>query len=223
VARLQTAGKGRGRNDWWAADGALTFSLLLDRATTGIQPDSWPQFSLTTAVAVCEGLASFLPLRGGASSPAAGLNVKWPNDVLLGGRKVCGILIESPSGAAPAKDRLIAGIGINVNNSWHAAPPHMGRSGTALCDVTGESHDLQAVIVRVLNALRNRVDQLRSGDAELIGAWQRFNGLAGRNVTVESDGRWIGGRCHEIAQDGALVVNTPSGQQRFYSGSVRLA
>jgi BirA family biotin operon repressor/biotin-[acetyl-CoA-carboxylase] ligase len=56
IARHQTAGKGRGRNSWWSADGALTFSLVIDAATTGVTPASWPQLSLATAVAVCDAL-----------------------------------------------------------------------------------------------------------------------------------------------------------------------
>ncbi len=161
AARIQTAGKGRGRNTWWAADGALTFSLLLDPATSGVVPANWPQLSLATSVAVCDALTSCISGQAEANATQSGpdptrqLQIKWPNDVLLSDRKICGILIESPAGAAPAKNRLIVGIGINVNNSWHEAPHDAGLNGTALSDLTGKKHDLHAVMVRVLNALSN--------------------------------------------------------------------
>jgi BirA family biotin operon repressor/biotin-[acetyl-CoA-carboxylase] ligase len=218
VARRQTAGKGRGRNTWWAADGALTISLLLDAETSGIVPANWPQLSLTTAVAVCDAITGCVTEGSGASV----LQIKWPNDVLLSGRKVCGILIESPGGAAPAKRRLIIGIGINVNNSWLDAPHDIATSGTALCDYTGMKHDLNSVTVRVLNAMGGRMDQLRRHDIELIHAWQQLNYLAGRRVAVQADHRNIEGICDEIAVDGALVLNTLADRQRLYSGSVRL-
>src|SRR4051812_27424986 len=57
VARLQTAGRGRGKNVWWSADGALAFSVLLDPAALELGTENWPQLSLTTAVAVCDALA----------------------------------------------------------------------------------------------------------------------------------------------------------------------
>jgi BirA family transcriptional regulator, biotin operon repressor / biotin---[acetyl-CoA-carboxylase] ligase len=226
AARIQTAGKGRGRNTWWAADGALTFSLLLDPSTTGISPTKWPQLSLVTGVAVCDALTSCLEQRAGVparSGSRPNLQIKWPNDVLLDGCKVCGILIESPGGEAPAKNRLIVGIGININNSWREAPHDIGNGGTALCDFTGGNHDLQATMIRVLNAIAERDDQLRRHDDELFRACQRLNYLAGRSVVVETTGGRIEGNCEEIGEDGALVLNTRAGRQRFYSGSVRLA
>ena len=215
VARLQTAGKGRGRNTWWATDGALTFTLLLDAQTLGMTPTAWPQLSLAAAVAVCDALATYLR----RSTPP--LQIKWPNDVLLDGRKICGILIESPGGAAPAKNRLILGVGINVNNSWVNAPNELRSSGTALRDVTNNEHDLQAVLVGVLNAIVERAEQLRQQDERLVHVWQRLNFLAARRIVVETDRGEIQGDCEGIAEDGALVLNTPTGQQRLYSGSVR--
>src|SRR3990172_11878277 len=60
AARVQTAGRGRGSNTWWSADGALTFSLILDTAGWGLTHPDWPRVSLTTAVAVCDALAKEL-------------------------------------------------------------------------------------------------------------------------------------------------------------------
>jgi BirA family biotin operon repressor/biotin-[acetyl-CoA-carboxylase] ligase len=223
VARHQTAGRGRGRNVWWADDGALTFSLLLQPAAMGISTANWPQVSLATAVAVCDALQSRIAdcgLRIDSDNPESRLGIKWPNDVLVNSAKICGILIESPGGAAPAKDRLIIGVGINVNNSWSTAPLGAGTCGTALCDVTGRQHDLEELLVGLLRALHERLAQLAAGDEQLRQAWQRLDLLAGREVSVETDGRSTDGTCVEIAADGALVVDTPAGLRRLYSGTV---
>jgi BirA family biotin operon repressor/biotin-[acetyl-CoA-carboxylase] ligase len=152
VARHQTAGRGRGRNSWWAADGALTFSVLLEPAAMGIRTESWPQLSLATAAAVRDALEH--ELLGG---PQTRLRIKAPNDVLLDGRKVSGILIDSPGGAPPAKNRVIIGIGINVNNSWHTSPTELNAKGTALCDSSGRQHELAVVLIGVLRALEKRL------------------------------------------------------------------
>jgi BirA family biotin operon repressor/biotin-[acetyl-CoA-carboxylase] ligase len=217
AARQQTAGRGRRDHQWWSAEGALTFSLLLEPAALGIEVRNWPQLSLTTAVAVCDAIG--LHLAEGANT-ASRVSIKWPNDVLIDGRKVAGILIESPGGAEPAKDRLIVGIGINVNNSWANAPSHISADGTAICDATNHQHRLQAVLTDVLRALESRFLQLRDEDAELVQAWQELNALRGRRVFIEAPRR-IEGECLEVSEDGALVVVTSNGAERIHSGSVR--
>src|SRR5438034_451345 len=99
------AGRGRGTNRWWSADGALTFSLVLEAPQERLPMSRWPQVALVAGVAVCEALERM--------APRAEMRVKWPNDVYLAGRKICGILSES----VPARrDRIVVGIGVNVNN-----------------------------------------------------------------------------------------------------------
>jgi BirA family biotin operon repressor/biotin-[acetyl-CoA-carboxylase] ligase len=176
VARHQTAGRGRGQNKWWSGEGALTFSLLLEPAAFGSETRTWPQVSLTTATAVCDALrreldAVNIPQSERSSPATAGnpklcpcLGIKWPNDVLLDGRKIAGILIESPGGAAPAKDRIIIGIGININNSWQTAPADMTSNGASLCDVTDAKCDLQSVLQCVLAQLHSRLIELAKND-----------------------------------------------------------
>ena len=230
VTRLQTAGRGRDGNTWWATDGALTFSLLIEPAALGISTARWPPVSLAVAVAVCEVLGRELGARSMESRtastgtprplPPAPCAIKWPNDVLIADRKVCGILIESPGGRAPAKNRLIIGVGVNVNNSWASAPLKAGPRGTALCDVTGRQHDIEAILLDVLVAICERLAQLASDDPRLFRDWQQLNLLVSRKISVTTDGRATDGTCVEIAADGALVVNTPAGPRRLYSGTV---
>ena len=123
-ARHQTAGRGRGKHTWWSAEGALTFSVLLEPSTLGIHTRSWPQLSLATAVAICDALAVELRQYEVASAMP---RIKWPNDVLIDGRKVCGILIESPAQPGVRRRCLVVGIGVNVNNSWKTAPAESSR------------------------------------------------------------------------------------------------
>lgn len=214
VARRQTAGRGRGPHDWWATDGALTFSLLIDSDEFGITQRDWPRLSVATAVAVCDALER-------CEVPPSHLGIKWPNDVLVDGRKVCGILIESPGGTAPAGGRLVVGVGINVNNSWRDAPQDAGPCGTSLCDESGREHDPAAVLQRVLSAVERRLRQLAANDPELPPAWQRRCRLTGQTVEIDAGDRCVRGVCQGIADDGALVVKRPSAIERVYSGTVK--
>jgi BirA family biotin operon repressor/biotin-[acetyl-CoA-carboxylase] ligase len=247
ATRLQTAGRGRGSNKWVSAEGALTFSVLLDPTKLGISAANWPRLSLATAVAVCDAISIELNItseRAGASPPPFGvadaparsiskfhrLAIKWPNDVMLDGSKLCGILIESPGGAAPAKDRLIIGIGINVNNSWHDLPAarNLAQHGTkaanaiALCDVTGRAHALQQLLPEVLRALQTRITQLSLHDQQLPAAWKRLCWLTEQGVEVQSNGNSIAGVCLGIDNDGTLVVENVLGIHRIRSGSARI-
>jgi BirA family biotin operon repressor/biotin-[acetyl-CoA-carboxylase] ligase len=228
VARLQTAGRGRSQRTWWSADGALTFSLVLDTSSWGITQCDWPRLSLATAVAVCDVLQQELASRplqraGASSTPAAPVpSIKWPNDVFLDGQKICGILIESSSSPALANDRLIIGVGINVNNSWRNAPRETGVAGIALCDITGGRHNLQSLLVHFLNAFEKRGRHVACRDPALFQAWQRLCWLTEHDVVVETGGRTIDGRCLGIADDGALLVKTSLTTERIYSGSVRM-
>jgi BirA family transcriptional regulator, biotin operon repressor / biotin---[acetyl-CoA-carboxylase] ligase len=215
VARLQTTGRGRGTHRWWAADGALTFSLLIDSAELGVSVQDWPRLSLATAVAVCDALSCEL------WRTTASLSIKWPNDVFLDGAKIAGILVESPADAV-TRQRLVIGIGININNSWRLAPLDSEANGVTMCDVTNEAHDLSAVLLNTLNRIRVRVQELSERRPRLPRSWQKLCWLTDQAVAVGAGDRWTEGMCKGIDSSGALVVETSSGSQRFYSGSVKV-
>jgi BirA family biotin operon repressor/biotin-[acetyl-CoA-carboxylase] ligase len=211
AARLQMAGKGRGQHKWWAAEGALTFSVLLEPAMHCISTHAWPQLSLAVAVAVCDALESTMPCEP---------SIKWPNDVLIRDRKVAGILIESPGGHVPARNRVVIGIGANVNNSWSMAPADLAKRGNAMCDVVGHPMDIQDVLIALLRALETRLDQVAANDRTLHHVWQNRCWLTNRDAIVEVHNQTVSGRCVGIAEDGALLLDINRSIERFYSGSV---
>jgi BirA family biotin operon repressor/biotin-[acetyl-CoA-carboxylase] ligase len=215
AARIQTAGRGRGSNRWWSAEGALTFSVLLEPAALGIGTTRWPQLSLATAVAVCDALSQEV-------EQVSSLGIKWPNDVMLDGGKVAGILIESPGGGVPAKDRLIIGIGINVNNSWRGAPCHLRPHGAVLCDTTGKQHHLEFLLIRTLASLQVRIAELAAENPRLPAMWQRLCWLTEQSVEGQDGARYIEGVCTGIDREGALQIENVFGTHRIVRGSVRL-
>lgn len=210
LAGRQTGGRGRGTNRWWAAEGALTFSLVLEASAASLAPERWPQLSLVAGLAVCEALAEMAP-RGE-------WRVKWPNDVFVDGGKICGILCESAPGW---RDRLIIGIGINVNNSLAAAPQEIHQSARALIDLDGLARDLTAVLLAVLDRLDQRWSQLsEEGFAGLAVAYRDRCLLTGRTLTVESGGKTILGLCRGIDDTGALILLTETGSLRLIAGTI---
>jgi BirA family biotin operon repressor/biotin-[acetyl-CoA-carboxylase] ligase len=228
LAARQTGGRGRGTNRWWAAEGALTFSLVLEASASSLSPRTWPQVSLVAGLAVCEALAE-LASRGE-------FRVKWPNDVYLNGGKVCGVLCESAPGWP---DRLVIGIGINVNNSVREAgnrgsevggrrsevgqtiPPEVQNLARALVDVDGLPRDLTAVLLAVLDRLDERWSQLAAGEFPVLAhAYRERCLLTGKTLAVQSASQTHLGVCRGIDDYGALVLVTENGAERLISGTI---
>jgi BirA family biotin operon repressor/biotin-[acetyl-CoA-carboxylase] ligase len=209
LAEEQTAGRGRGKNRWWAQRGALTFSLLIQTEAAKLPPRLWPQVSLTAGLAVCE---AFEDLSGTRLS-----QLKWPNDVYLRQRKACGILIESPR---ERPGRLVMGIGINVNNTVRHALPELQATATSLCEATGRQFALVEVLEAVLVRLAQRLAWIGCRDDELRSKWRERCLLTNRAIEVDLGARVIGGVCRGIDADGALVVETPRGIERCLAGVV---
>lgn len=210
IAERQTAGRGRGANRWWSAAGALTFSLLVETSDAALAPEKWPQFSLTAGLAICEALARHAPhhLWG----------LKWPNDVFVDERKICGILIEAPSAA---RRRLVIGIGINVNNSFASAPEELQQRATALCDVLGRELSATEVLLDVLRALERRWQLLAQlGFAAIVDDWRRYCILDGRTVTLVQGHERIVGQCQGIDEMGCLILQTAAGRRTCVAGSI---
>ncbi len=208
LAERQTCGRGRGANRWWSADGALTFSLVLDAKSLTQSPERLPQISLTTALAVCEGLQQL--------EPTLGAGLKWPNDVYVQGRKICGILIEVPS---RPKGRLVIGVGVNVNNSLADAPEDLRDTATSLRDVTGTNSDLSEVLIAILRAFSGHLEQL-AGGLSLSEEWEKRSILTGCAVRLAAGREEIRGVCLGIEEDGALLLETDQGVQRFFTGVI---
>jgi BirA family biotin operon repressor/biotin-[acetyl-CoA-carboxylase] ligase len=209
LAAEQTAGRGRGGNRWWSIPGGLMFSLVLP-ADAARSSAHWSGYSLTAGLAICEALE--------AVCPSGEFALKWPNDVYARERKICGILIESP---AQARGRLIVGIGVNVNNSFAAAPAELAVTATAVCDLDGQPRDLTTVLLQILMRLEIRWAALNAaGFAAIRPDWQARSLLTGRTVQLQFGQPIHTGRCLGIDDAGALLLQTETGRQSFTAGSI---
>jgi BirA family biotin operon repressor/biotin-[acetyl-CoA-carboxylase] ligase len=209
LAGEQTSGRGRGDHRWWSSAGALTFSYVT-RPPRDFDRARWPRLALVAAVAVCDVIEEL--------APALKPGIRWPNDVHVAGKKACGILVEVPGATNADGQLLVLGLGLNVNNSLADAPPEVRAVGTSLTDLTGKHFDLTDVLLRLLDRLELQTARVAAGDDEIVSRWRQLCLLTGRRVTLRVGERDAVGRCQGIADDGALVLETQTGRERFFGG-----
>ncbi len=211
-ADRQVSGRGRGTNRWWGSDGSLMFSVVVDMTSFGLMPVDWPRFSLVTGLAISTMLSSFLP--------GSAVGLKWPNDVWVQGRKVCGILIEQ---CDRSPNRLIVGIGLNVNNSFEGAPEDLRQIATSMTDsASGNIFSRTDVLVRFLNEWKTLTQYVADGSINLVERWSRACVLSGYPVKIINGNLESIGVCAGIDSDGALLLRTAFALEKHYAGTVRL-
>jgi len=213
VAEEQTAGRGRGNNRWWSQEGALTFTLVIEpgiATTAALRTEHWPRVALIAGVALCESL------EGQAPELTCGL--KWPNDVLIEGKKVAGILVEIPPAPAGIPRRLVLGMGVNVNNSLAGAPEELVSRGISLIDAGGRAFDATAILQDWLARFFGGLKALAGDDPALPVRWQSRCVLTGRQIELLAADQPKRGLCRGIGNDGALLVETEAGLERLYGG-----
>lgn len=145
IAKRQTAGRGRGNKRWWSGEGAILMSLGFELLPESLSRDQLPILSVAIAHAVINVLHRYLPQH----KP----EVRLPNDIYVDGKKICGILLESPT-----PQYAILGIGLNVNNRLCNIPPDFAdelasRSITSMCELLGKETDIEPLIGELLNEL----------------------------------------------------------------------
>lgn len=210
-ATRQTAGRGRSGNSWWSNDGSLTFSLLINPLDHGLPFERWPLVALMTGLAVADTLERFL-------RPAA-VQLKWPNDVYVHGRKICGILTEVPGGRS---DRLIVGIGLNVGNSLADAPPEIQQSAVSLCDLLGEDHPtIETVLPLLIARWQFWYERLARDQIDFPGLWRTKCYLTGSRISVSIGPEVRTGICRGLSADGTLLLETANGIEHILAGTVR--
>ncbi|MGA1368767.1 MAG: biotin--[acetyl-CoA-carboxylase] ligase [Blastocatellia bacterium] len=203
TADEQTAGRGRHSNQWHSAAGAgLYLSALLCPGTI-MRKAGW--LSLLAAVAGAETLLD-LGLDG--------VDIKWPNDLLVGERKIGGILIESETSSSGRLERAIVGIGMNLNH--HQFPPPLDQTATSYRIVTGRSIEVAAVRTRLLERLAHWYQQWRNeGEGAIRDRWLACSSYGrGRAVGVTVAGERVEGVTAGLDPEGALRLITPSGRVR---------
>ena len=219
TATHQLRGRGRRGRQWFDAPGkSLLMSILL---RPPMSPGEAPQLSLVAGVAVVDALAAV-----GVSA-----SVRWPNDVMVAERKICGILAEATTTSRGTLERVILGIGLNVNQGDFPAP--IRTLATSVRIETGRGHAVEQMLAAVLAALdgwyARFLEERLGGEGRLGGevglgglrqAWIERAQNIGRRVRA-ADGRE--GVAVDLAADGALLLHTDGGETvRVVAGDVTM-
>jgi BirA family biotin operon repressor/biotin-[acetyl-CoA-carboxylase] ligase len=202
MADLQSAGRGRDGRVWQAPAGNLNISMLLRPGAIAPVPAQW---SLMAGVAVHDAVASFLP------SPAK-LMLKWPNDLLIGGAKLAGVLIDSALNAEGRLDWVVIGVGVNVAD----APGLPDRQTASLA-----AHGISVAPIDLASRLLRLIDLWSARDlTEIRAGWLLRAHPAGTPLRVRQGDRVIDGAFETLTPEGGLVLH---GQPPAASGEVYLA
>jgi len=209
IAEEQTAGRGRLGRSWFSPPGGIYLSLII---RPDIQPDEAPRFALLTAAAVAAALRKTTLLE---------VRIKWPNDLLVQGGKLGGILTE----IGMEMDRveyMVVGLGVNVNLVRKDFPPELQPLATSIRAETGRTFPRLLLLRRILEEFEAAYDEYRrEGFAPVRRRWQTFAEMTGRRVTVRSLGETFTGEALDIDADGFLVLREEHrGTMRFFSGDV---
>ncbi len=212
IAEKQTKGKGRQGRDWISPEGGLWFSVIL---RPKVSPEHSLKLTLLAAVAVTKTLEKLYPLP---------VQVKWPNDVLINGKKVCGILSEADINGKQL-NFVVIGFGINVDFHLSKLPAYLHDSSTTLREELSKKISIDAVFRSVLEQLEHHYLIFNEGNFDFIlSEWRRFAKFLGSYVYVTSADERIEGWALDIDEQGALIVKLRDGTtRRMLAGDVTLS
>jgi BirA family biotin operon repressor/biotin-[acetyl-CoA-carboxylase] ligase len=208
AARRQLAGRGREHRPWSTEPGNLAATLLLPFRGT---PAEAARLGFPSALAVVEVFEHFAPgVRG---------TLKWPNDVLLSGRKASGILLEN---FGPRPDgRLAIAIGIGMNLASHPPPQDMRWPATCLAAEAGRAPGFEETLELLAHGVARWLDILeRRGFEAVRSAWLARADRLGEVIDARLARGTLTGRFAAIDADGALVLETADGTRRIAAGDV---
>ena len=201
IAETQTSGRGRLGRRWESPKGGIWLSILLKPK---LRLKETVKISLLAAVAVAKTIRGKLRLAA---------EVKWPNDVLIGWRKVCGILAEAISEREEAK-YIIVGIGINANFNLSTLPVKLRKTATSLKEILSREINRESFICSLLENFESYYETFRKGKFNfIVDEWKRLSCILGRKVQILNHERFEG-LAEDIDEDGCLIVRLENGALR---------
>lgn len=205
LADEQTAGQGRMGRQWHSEKTAGLYMTQILRPK--LCPDSLPIATLCLGLAVAEAVTQVSGLA---------CDLRWPNDVMIGGRKAAGILAQLQDGV------LLAGIGINVNHA--SFPPDIARLATSLRIAAGREQDREALLNAVAASIDAWMDRLMNdGKEPVLRAFTHASSyVSGRRVVVEQSGGELRGTTAGLDKQGFLILREDNGKRTLIlAGGVR--
>jgi len=203
IANSQSAGKGRMQRVWHSPAGSNIYTSIILRPQ--IEPARAPQLSILAGVAVVDVLESYCPDR---------IKLKWPNDVLIDGKKVCGILSQMKTTARKV-NFIVLGVGINVNINYSQFPKEICNLATSLAIETGREISRQELIISLYENLAKWYNKLlKDGFCRIKEKWLSISPMIGQTVQVMFQEEAVSGKAIGLDEDGSLILLT-AGNKEF--------
>ena len=201
LAEKQLQGRGRMGRHWESpAKKGLWLSVIL---RPPIKPYLASQIIFVVAVGVCRALRSITGLD---------VKIKWPNDLLINGKKICGILTEM-SAEIDMLNYVVIGIGVNINHQQGDFPLEIIDTATSLSIASGNNYRRVEILQEILLQLENTYQQyLQHGFVSILTDWKALNCTLGKDVKVFSMEEKFNGIAEDLNQDGSLLVRRENGQ-----------
>ena len=207
IAEAQTAGRGRLGRKWISPEGGIWLSIILKPK---IQPIHAPRITLLAGVCVARTIRSFgLPAK-----------IKWPNDILINGKKVCGTLTEIRA-EADIIDYLIVGIGIDANVDTESFPDEIRDSSTSLKKEIGAKINRAGFVRKLLEEFDGLYLKFQDqGFKSILEEWRNMSATIGEWVKITTQTHSIYGEAIGVDNEGALILETSEGHlEKIVSGS----
>ena len=212
IAETQTSGRGRLCRKWISPKGGLWFSIIF---RPKLKPHETVKLVFLACLAVAETLRDMYGLKA---------ETKWPNDVLVDGRKVCGILSEMKT-VGEKVEYVIIGIGVNANLDVEKEfPKELWETATSIQKALGRKISLEELFKALLEKMESLYRQfLKEGFMPILEKWKGYASFLGCEVEVHGDGERLEGTASNVDEDGALILKLKDGStKRVFAGDLSL-
>jgi len=206
LTEQQKRGRGRRGRRWESSSGSLTFSLLFTHSTPP-SLQTIPTLALAVALGISRALTSYLA-NSSTDGETTIAQLKWPNDVFVGNRKISGVLVEPRSATANTLSAVVVGVGININNSIEH---DLADQATSLATEVGATIPLNDCLLKILNRIEDEVEAWRTNDLQLPQRWNQALRSIDRHLSIETPAGTVTGTCRGIDPKGRLLIETSNG------------
>ncbi len=209
ISETQSRGRGRLGRKWFSPEGGIWFSLIL---RPRMSPKDATKITFATSLAVAKTIIKMFGLKA---------KIKWPNDVLVNNKKVCGVLTELSSKSGDAVDFIVIGIGINANINMESYPKRLKASVTSLWEQVKKEIPREVFLKALFEEFEYFLEALtQRGFAPILREWKGLTNILNAYVEVTSFDEKVEGQAISVDQDGALLIKLKDGSvARVMSGN----
>jgi BirA family biotin operon repressor/biotin-[acetyl-CoA-carboxylase] ligase len=207
IADRQRRGRGKLHRAWAAPEGGLWLSLM---ARPDLEASHAGRLGVVMALAAAEAVGAVAEVN---------VQLKWPNDLLLDGRKLGGVLVEAEHAQGRVATAVLS-LGLNANFPLRALPEELWESATTLLEATGRPHRLEAIAARLMESMERWWPSVLGDGVALAQQWRERDALWRRDIVVEAGAEAIRGEANGIDPDGALLLLAAGGERAITTGEI---